>query len=353
MAAIFKWTCAVVVVVLACIPALMFALCEMHFARSLRGTFPFMTSPSSHGYSYAEIPDLAGKTALVTGANAGLGYATAAALASQGATTVLACRNLAKCEAAVASIRALPGVARGELVTAATLDLSSLSAVSVFADEFKRTHDQLHSLILNAGVMHPPYTLSADGIELQWAVNHVAHQHLTQELLPLLEASSPATITVVSSSGHFAPKVPVELMLDAAALSDPDGYDKVGHYGTSKLGNVLMARQLASRLGPDSDVFVNSLNPGGVSTTLGRHHSEGLMYYIMSAVNSVTWTPETAALTQLYTATSPEIVERRLTGAYFSPIARICEPSAAGSNATLAALLWDSTARLIDEKLGR
>lgn len=349
-------TLAVAVAVLAVsVPVAMYSVAEMRFARSTRGMLPFLTQPSTHGYSFNAIPDLTGKTAVVTGANVGLGFYTAKHLAINGADTVLACRSLSKCAAAVRAIQELPEVAHPERVTSADLDLSSLQAVRAFAEVVQQQHGSLDMLIMNAGVMHPPHTLSADGIELQWAVNHVAHQLLATLLLPMM--ASPSTIVSVSSNGHFH-TTPVEWMLDVEALSDPANYNKFKHYGSSKLANVLFAAELADRLGPASEVFVNSLNPGGVSTELGRHHfpkgtPELLRKFGRWVQDTFAWDAETAALTQLYAATSPEIVERRITGQYFVPIARICEPSDTAQNRTFARMLWKSTEALIDQKLER
>ena len=135
-----------------------------------------------------------------------------------------------KCEAAQASIRELPGVDSSN-VKVAIVDLSSLKSVMRFTGRFKKRNTHLHMLVLNAGVMHPPYTLSKDGIELQWAVNHVAHQLMAQNLLPLLERSQPSTVVSVSSNGQFQTLQPVDIILDAKALSAKDSYNKVDHYG--------------------------------------------------------------------------------------------------------------------------
>jgi len=167
----------------------------------------------------------------------------------------LACK-VSKCELAAASIRKTPGV-KPENVLVEILDLASLQSVKEFSDHFKGLHNRLDHLILNAGVMHPPYTLTKDGIELQWAVNHVVHQLLTQELLPLLEVSQPATVVSVSSNGHFQ-ALPADMMLDVDALSDKSNYNSTEHYGSSKLANVFFAQELARRVG-DKSIFVNSL----------------------------------------------------------------------------------------------
>jgi NAD(P)-dependent dehydrogenase (short-subunit alcohol dehydrogenase family) len=137
------------------------------------GMVPMLTT--ERNFAYADLPDLRGKVAVVTGANTGLGFSTAMALASAGATTVLACRSQAQCQAAANRIAAAhPGAA----VQTRTLDLSVLASVRAFADSLL-TGDaavgKLDMLVLNAGVMVPPYTLTADGLEQQFGVNHVAH----------------------------------------------------------------------------------------------------------------------------------------------------------------------------------
>jgi len=180
---------------------------------------------------------------VVTGANVGLGKSTAKILALNGAEVILACRSKSKCDEAVAEIKQINKNARVEPMV---LDLGSLASVKSFANEFVKKHDKLDSLILNAGIMHTPYTLTSDGIESQFGVNHVAHFYLTQLLTPVLEHSQPSTIVSVSSNGHFATySEGVHLTLNA--INNASNYDPFRAYGQSKLANVLFAQELSER----------------------------------------------------------------------------------------------------------
>ena len=134
------------------------------------------------------MPDLTGTVHIVTGANSGLGYEAARALVRQGARTMLACRTLPRCQAAADKI-AVEFPAMAAHIEVALCDLGSLASVQRFATDFAAKHTRLDGLMLNAGIMHTPYGLSEDGIELQFAVNHVGHQCLATLLVPLLQAS--------------------------------------------------------------------------------------------------------------------------------------------------------------------
>ncbi len=152
------------------LPALVFYLSNY---TDRNGLFPLFTT--ERNFAYADMPALGGKVAVITGANSGLGFSTAKALAGAGATTVLACRSQAQCQVAADRIAAVhPGAA----VQTRTLDLSVLASVRAFADGLLAGDgavDKVDMLVLNAGVMAPPYTLTVDGLEQQFGVNHVAH----------------------------------------------------------------------------------------------------------------------------------------------------------------------------------
>jgi len=137
---------------------------------------------NNHKWTANDIPDQTGRVAIVTGANSGIGYETAKALAQKGATVILACRSLAKGETAVSQIRQETPTAKLDLMQ---LDLSDLSSVHQFVQEFKERHTRLDLLINNAGVMVPPFTKTKDGFELQFGTNHLGHFALTGLLLLL------------------------------------------------------------------------------------------------------------------------------------------------------------------------
>ncbi|KAJ1639197.1 hypothetical protein T492DRAFT_856959 [Pavlovales sp. CCMP2436] len=232
----------------------------------------------------------------------------------------------------------------GEVVPM-VLDLSSLRSTRRFAEEVRASVPALDALILNAGIMAPEFGLCEDGLELQMATNHMSHCLLTKELLSLVEAAAaargPATITVVTIAAHFN-SYPEGLRLDLASLKDPSIYNRMDAYVQSKLANVLFAQELATRL-ESSNVLVNAIHPGMVTTNLSHsllpwvrtHIGDALVDFVKSKSELAGWHPADAALTQLYTAVSPNLKASRTTGKYFHPIARETKPDPHTFNATL------------------
>jgi retinol dehydrogenase-12 len=325
---------------------------------SLSGTIPAIASDRKFGF--ADLPNLKGKVAVVTGANTGLGFGSAKALAGAGAHTVLACRSTKKCEAAAKRIRKV--YPQADLATLA-LDLNSLASVRTFAEQLAATEPAVDVLLLNAGVMGPPHTLTADGLEMQFGVNHVAHAYLALKTLPLVREAvalrGSATITVVSSLAHKG-SVKGDVYLDEAALNDPANYNAIDYYGQSKLSNILFSNELSRRLGDGAqNIFVNAIHPGAVATELGRHFREALGQYLPVAVldflenvlvPSISWDAETGALTQLYAAVSPDIVAQRITGRYFVPIGKDIPPAKPALDRQLQSNLWTFTAELLSKR---
>eukprot|EP01062_Namystynia_karyoxenos_P045607 TRINITY_DN3391_c0_g1_i3.p1 TRINITY_DN3391_c0_g1~~TRINITY_DN3391_c0_g1_i3.p1 ORF type:complete len:351 (+),score=96.89 TRINITY_DN3391_c0_g1_i3:86-1138(+) len=320
------------------------------FDGPLKGFVPLSHRGKPFGFTFEQMPDLSGKVAVVTGANIGLGYWTALHLARKGARTVLACRSTEKCAAAVQQIRANHS---GAAVTGMMLDLNSLKSVRSFAKAFLAEFDRLDSLVLNAGVFVPPYSLSADGLETQFAVNHVAHQLLAQLLQERLVASAPSTVVVLSSNLHYSIKAK-DIPLTKEAVNDPS-VGRYQCYARSKAANVLFAQELSARISARG-VRVNAVHPGVVHTAAGRHIKNDAAATLGDSlqpfwdwVDSKLWDAETASLTQLYAAVSPEIAERNITGKYFHPIARVTEPDPATADAALQRRLWDFTEALCAE----
>jgi len=313
------------------------------------GTIPLIAKPWN--FNHSSIPDLSQKVAVVTGANTGLGESTAKYLALNGATTIMCCRTESKCLEAANKIKKIqPNVK----VHPYALDLASLKSVRDFATKIKQDFPNLDILVLNAGVMIPPYELTEENLELQFGVNHVAHFYLTQLLLPSISEHD-GRIVVVSSNAHFM-SYPEGIRLDLDSLNDPAKYVPMQAYGQSKLANVLFTQELAERL-KDKDIYVNTLNPGGVSTELQRHAlDKGRSYFGDSPVkfgeylvSLIFWTPDDACLTQLYAATSPEIKEKNIRGRYFAPIAQLCDTTDHAKNKTLQKQLWEKTEELLKE----
>src|ERR1700760_30138 len=190
-----------------------------------------------------QIPGQHGRTALITGANSGIGLEAARRLAGAGARVIMASRNTEKGEAAAAEIRASFPDAQLDV---RKLDLSSLGSVRAFAEGFGE--QQLDLLVNNAGVMVPPYTKSADGFELQLATNHLGHFALTGLLLDKLLATPHARVVTISSTAHKMGKI------DFDDLQRERSYNRWLTYGQSKLANLLFTLELDRRLkaaGPD------------------------------------------------------------------------------------------------------
>lgn len=312
-----------------------------------KGMVPILTPSNTWNYRFQDIPDLSGKVAIVTGANVGLGFYTAKYLAFNNANTILACRSMEKCNAAV---KRITNIVPKSSVTAMKCDLSSLKSVRLFINAFMSRYSQLDILVLNAGVMHTPYTLSADGLELQFAVNHLAHHFLATRLLPNLQASSFATVVSVSSSAHFRP-YGANVDLTEESVNNFFTYDRIKAYGQSKLYNVLFAQEFANQVSKQS-IYVNVIHPGGVLTNLFRHWEEALgenvvIFLKETIFQYLLWSPEVASLTQLYAATSPEILKKNIRGKYLVPIAQISDVSDHAKNNTLQKELWHFSEELI------
>ena len=242
-----------------------------------------------------DIPEQAGRTAIVTGANTGIGYETARALAHAGADVVLACRSREKGEAAAARIAAEGP--KGRAVFQA-LDLADLESVRRLADDLARAHDRLDLLVNNAGVMVPPESQTKQGFELQLGVNHLGHFALTNALLDLLRATPGARVVSVSSMAHRMGRMDFE-DLDFARR----GYDAWGAYGQSKLANLLFTFELQRRLEAEgADVIAVAAHPGWTGTDLQRH-----AWYVRLMNVLVAMSPAQGALPTLRAATDPDV----------------------------------------------
>ncbi len=204
-----------------------------------------------------------GRLAIVTGANIGLGFDTALALAGKGCQVILACRNIEKAKQAQQQIVSAHPKAKGECMA---LDLSSLKSVRAFAAAFKKKHKTLDLLINNAGIMMPPYSLSEDGFESQLAANYLGHFVLTAELLPLLNATPGARVVSLSSLAHNWGPI---------RFDDPTferGYNKRAAYGQSKLACLMFAYELDRRLrAAGASTLSVAAHPGVAATNLAQH----------------------------------------------------------------------------------
>ncbi len=214
-------------------------------------------------WNMKQVPPQTGRLAIVTGANIGLGFETALALAGKNCTVVLACRNMPKAEAARAQILAQHPKAKLECMP---LDLGSLKSVRAFATAYAKRHATLDLLINNAGIMMPPYALSTDGFESQLAANYLGHFALTGLLLPLLNKTPNARVVSLSSLAHKWGNI---------RLDDPHfkkGYDKRQAYGQSKLACLMFAYELQRRLTQAGHSTLSvAAHPGVSATNLFQH----------------------------------------------------------------------------------
>lgn len=227
---------------------------------------PFSATFRAMSWSESHIPDLSGRTFVVTGANSGIGFEAARALAERGADVVLACRSPKKADDALAAIRTKRSDAR---VKTMALDLSSLASVRAFADAFSSTHARLDGLLNNAGLMAVPFARTADGFEMQLGTNHLGHFALTARLFPKLAATPGARIVTVASYVHRFGRIRWDdLMFER-------GYDRWGAYFQSKLANLLFTFELSRRLREKHPaVRATAAHPGYAATSLQAKGAE-------------------------------------------------------------------------------
>ena len=252
----------------------------------------------SEKWTADRIPDQSGRTAVVTGANSGLGLVTSRELARKGAAVVLACRNLEKGEAARKEIEAHAPGAQLELEE---LDLASLDSVREFAERFKASHEGLDLLINNAGVMATPRRSTADGFELQFGTNHLGHFALTGLLIGEMEGREDARVVTLSSNAHKFGRIAFD------NLGGDRRYFRWRAYGQSKLANLLFALELDRRLrAAGSTVKSLAAHPGYAATNLQFAGPPGLDAAVMKGLNrGFAQNDELGALPTLYAATQP------------------------------------------------
>jgi NAD(P)-dependent dehydrogenase (short-subunit alcohol dehydrogenase family) len=271
------------------------------------------------------------KVCLITGSTSGIGLVTARELARQGAQVVLVGRNPAKCAAAAAEIQATTG----NHVETLLADLSSQEQVRDLARQFRARHDRLDVLVNNAGGMWLRRQLTVDGLEMTFAVNHLAYFLLTDLLLDALKGNSTARIVNVASAAHR------KAHLDLADLMGERAYSGWRQYCRSKLLNLLFTYELARRVRGTS-VTVNALHPGWVSTSFGGNNGwKGWLFQL--AARALAISPEKGARTVVYLASSSEV--EGISGRYF--VRERAVPSSAESyDEAAAARLWELSRQL-------
>lgn len=277
--------------------------------------------------------EMQGRICLITGGTNGIGKSTALGLAQLGATVVIVGRDAPKTVQVVEEIRA---ASSNNAVDFLLADLSSQQEVRRLADEFKRKYLHLHVLLNNAGGFFMQRQLSVDGIEMTFALNHLAYFLLTNLLLDTLKASAPARIINVASAAHTSGKIEFD------NLQGERRYD-ASAYSHSKLANILFTVELARRL-EGSGVTVNALHPGFVSTGFGKNNPGLLMKIIRAVTPLVARSPEKGAETSIYLASSPEV--EKVTGKYFRDSHMTAAAPQAVDMAT-ARKLWDVSADMV------
>ncbi|KAA1470089.1 NAD-P-binding protein [Dentipellis sp. KUC8613] len=312
-----------------------------------------------------DIPDLTGKIAIVTGANAGIGLRTSEQLALHGAKVYLACRTGSKAQAAIRNIEnATPSLKGQDRVVWLPLDLSSVVGSKKAAEEFLAKEKRLDILINNAGRLAENYELSKEGLELSVAVNHFGHFIFTKTLLPLIEETakrgdSDVRIINLSSSTHTEPGNTKFGSLEE--LNDPQGEpgkenvwgSKFKRYGKSKLMNMLFTTELQRRIDAKNvPITVLAVHPGGVATE-GASELD-LPWYFKIFLKLFAMDPLQGAFTSLFAATSAQVAAERekYKGKYLVPYGKIAGPAtAAAKDAALAKTLWETSENVSNDIL--
>src|SRR6266849_6672341 len=276
-----------------------------------------------------------GKACMVTGANSGIGKATALGLAQMGANVVMVARDRARGEVAQNEGKAKSGNNSVDLLVA---DLSSQQSIRQLVENFKQHYEQLHVLINNAGVFMLTRRETVDGLEITFAVNYLAPFLLTNLLLDVLKASAPARIVNVSSEAHENGYIKMD------DLQAKKNYRPFRAYGQSKLALVMFTYELARRL-QGTGVTANCLHPGFVATNIGQSGMGLASRIVTRLIFAFGISPQEGAKTSIYLASSPEV--EGVTGKYFvKSIPKRSAPISYGES--LQRQLWEESVKLVN-----
>ncbi|MEK7431804.1 MAG: SDR family oxidoreductase [Cyanobacteriota bacterium] len=278
--------------------------------------------------------DLKGKICIVTGSNSGIGKVTALEIAKMGATVIMVSRDRNKGEKALEEVRNLSGNKDVELMLC---DFASQKSIRKFAEEFKSKYQKLHILVNNAGLILTEKTITEDGIESTFAINHIGYFLLTELLLDVIRESTPARIVNVSSDAHKTGHIDFDDI-----NFERKKYSSIGAYCNSKLANILFTRELAKRL-KGTKITVNCLHPGVISSNFGSNTS-GILGFLVKIAKPFFTTVEKGAETQIYLATSPQVED--VTGEYFSK-KKVAYTTSEANNEGIAKKLWDVSNEMI------
>jgi NAD(P)-dependent dehydrogenase (short-subunit alcohol dehydrogenase family) len=277
--------------------------------------------------------NMTGKTVLITGATNGIGKIAALELARMGASVCIVARNRSKGQAVLEEIGRETNNVRIELFIA---DLSSMADVRKLAQEFMVKHSSLDVLLNNAGAFYSERKLSADGLEMTFALNHMSYFLLTNLLLPTLKNTPNSRVVSVSSAAHTSGK------LDFANLQGEQKFNGWKAYSDSKLENTLFTFALARRLA-GTGVTANCLHPGFVKTSFGEGNSGIFSVVLGIAKNLFAISIEAGAQTMIHLASSPDVAG--VTGKYFDK-SKIASSSAASLDQAVQEKLWVHSEKL-------
>ena len=273
---------------------------------------------------------------LITGGNAGIGKATATALAKEGHTIIIACRNETKAKQAVADIKS---AAKNEAIHYLSCDLASLESVRKCAAAYRQQFGQLDILINNAGLVTDKLQFTKDGFELQIGVNHLGHFLLTTQLIDLLEKATEPRIINVSSKAHYKGKINFNTFKGELGA---EKYIGMLAYAQSKLANILFTKELARRY---PKICSHSLHPGVVGTEIAKKNDNKKSWRIAWSIFApFMLNAAKGAKTSVFLATSPEVLKTN--GKYFDKQKEL-EPLALAKDMALAQQLWEYSEKVI------
>ncbi len=279
-----------------------------------------------------------GKTVVITGANSGIGKATAMALAKKGAHIYMVCRNRRRAEQARQDIIKITKNTNIDLLLC---DLSSQGSIESFGMVMRDRLEKIDVLINNAGAVYGTRKLSLDGIELTFALNHVGYFLVTHYLLDLVRKGKDKRIINVASVGHKSVK-----QVNFDDLQNEKNYKQLRVYCESKLYNIYFTQVLSEKLKKEG-ITVNCLHPGVVSTNFGNTANWYFRNIMMPIGRKFMISPEKGAETSIYLASSPKVKE--ITGKYFDKM-KVVEPTRLARNDANARKIWDITMKLTQLK---
>lgn len=278
--------------------------------------------------------NMKGKVVIVTGANSGIGKATAAQLADLGATVIFACRCKERADAAISELQCV----NGRCMERMQLDLADFDSVRAFAEAFAQKYDHLDVLINNAGILGRHRAETKQGFEMSFGVNYLGAFMLTMLLLPLLEKSEQGRVIMMNSIAHNWGNVRFD------DLNMTRGYNRFAAYGHSKLCNLLFTRALTQKLrARGSRITINAVHPGIVATDIVVNRANDRFRWVATMMKILFMTSDEGAQTSVYLASDPAL--KQVSGEYFYHC-QIEPSSAASKNMDNANRLYDVSLKL-------